>query len=98
MGEATSYLSVKARYPNFIPAIVKCNDTRIQLTKTKFMMAKDANFGTVMLCIRKFITTEKGDAIIFMIDNKIINPNIMVRELEIGNFVYITLMKENTFG
>ena len=33
-----------------------------------------------------------------MVDNKIISPNVMIREFEKKDFLYIKIIKESTFG
>lgn len=93
------YHRIKARYPEYIPAII-IGDKDIDplIVKKKYLMPKDVNFGIIMSNIRKNIKLKSADAIIYMIDNKIITPNIMVRELESGDFVYINICKESVFG
>lgn len=94
----TSCLVLKSRYPNYIPAIVEANP-QFEISKLKYLMPKDVNFGVVMSQIRNNIKNIKpSEAIIFLIDNKIISGNIMVKELERDDFVFIKIIKESTFG
>lgn len=95
----SSFIQLKTRYPEYIPAII-IGDKDIDplIVKKKYLMPKDINFGIVMTNIRKNIKLKSADALIFMIDNKIITPNIMVRELEKNDFVYINICKESVFG
>jgi hypothetical protein len=62
-------------------------------------MPKDVNFGVVMGQIRNNIKNIKpSEAITFLVDDRILSANVMVRELERDNFVFIKIIKESTFG
>lgn len=91
------YSTLKNRYPNYQPAIV-VPDKDIFITKLKFLLPVDVNLGLVMAQIRKHIKTNQSEAIIFMIDNRIISPTTLVKEIMKNDFVYIRLMKESVFG
>jgi len=94
-----SFATLKARYPEYIPAIITGDkDIEPLIMKKKYLMPKNINFGIVIANIRKNIKLKSADALIFMIDKKIITPNIMVRELEGEDFVYIYICKESVFG
>lgn len=94
----SQYFGLRSRYPSYIPAIVVA-DKNIELSKLKYLMPVDVNFGLVMTQIRKNAKNIKpSEAIIFVINGKIASPNTMVRELECGDFVNIRMMKESTFG
>ena len=51
-----------------------------------------------MATIRKNIVMKSSDALIYMVDNRIISPNIMMRELQKKDFLYIKIIKESVFG
>jgi hypothetical protein len=94
----TSCLVLKSRYPNYIPAIVEVNP-KFEISKLKYLMPKDVNFGVVMGQIRNNIKNIKpSEAITFLVDDQILSANVMVRELERDNFVFIKIIKESTFG
>jgi len=90
-----------ARYPEYIPAVVLVDkDIEPFIKKKKYLIPKDVNFGTAIISIRKNINMKSSDALIFMVDNKIISPNIMMRELQSASddFLYIKIIKESVFG
>ncbi len=94
-----SYEQLKARYPEYIPAVVVADkDISPLIIKRKYLIPRDVNFGIVMATIRKNIKLKSSDALIFMVDNKIVSPNIIARELENGSFLYINICKESVFG
>lgn len=91
------YSTLKSRYPNYQPAII-VPDKDIIITKLKYLMPLDVNVGVVMTQIRKNIKTKQSEAIIFIIDDKVVSPTTMVMEIKRNDFVYIRLMKESVFG
>ena len=96
-----SYQELSARYPEYIPAIVLADkDIEPFIKKKKYLIPRDINFGTAMISIRKNIVgMNASDAVIYMVDNKILSPNIMMRELdERKDFLYIKIIKESVFG
>ena len=94
-----SYQDLSARYPEYIPAIVLADkDIEPFIKKKKYLIPKDINFGSAMATIRKNIVMKSSDALIYMVDNRIISPNIMMRELVKNDFLYIKIIKESVFG
>jgi hypothetical protein len=94
-----SYQDLSARYPEYIPAIVLADkDIEPFIKKKKYLIPKDINFGSAMATIRKNIVMKSSDALIYMVDNRIISPNIMMRELARKDFLYIKIIKESVFG
>ena len=94
-----SYQDLSARYPEYIPAIVLADkDIEPFIKKKKYLIPKDINFGSAMISIRKNIVMKSSDALIYMVDNRIISPNIMMRELARKDFLYIKIIKESVFG
>jgi hypothetical protein len=94
-----SYQDLSARYPEYIPAIVLADkDIEPFIKKKKYLIPKDINFGSAIISIRKNIVMKSSDALIYMVDNKIISPNIMMRELVKNDFLYIKIIKESVFG
>jgi hypothetical protein len=95
-----SYQDLSARYPEYIPAIVLADkDIEPFIKKKKYLIPRDINFGSAMISIRKNIVAMKSsDALIYMVDNRIISPNIMMRELARKDFLYIKIIKESVFG
>lgn len=87
------------RYPEYIPAVVLVDkDIEPFIKKKKYLIPKDINFGSAMATIRNNIIMKSSDALIFMVDNRIISPNIMMRELQRNDFLYIKVCKESVFG
>lgn len=94
-----SYQDLSARYPEYIPAIVLADkDIEPFIKKKKYLIPKDINFGSAMATIRKNIVMKSSDALIYMVDNRIISPNVMMRELQKKDFLYIKICKESVFG
>jgi len=94
-----SYQDLSARYPEYIPAIVLADkDIEPFIKKKKYLIPKDINFGSAIISIRKNINMKSSDALIYMVDNRIISPNIMMRELARKDFLYIKIIKESVFG
>ena len=94
-----SYQDLSARYPEYIPAIVLADkDIEPFIKKKKYLIPKDINFNSAIISIRKNIIMKSSDALIFMVDNRIISPNIMMRELQKKDFLYIKIYKESVFG
>ena len=94
-----SYQDLSARYPEYIPAIVLADkDIEPFIKKKKYLIPKDINFGSAIISIRKNIVMKSSDALIYMVDNRIISPNIMMRELQKKDFLYIKIIKESVFG
>lgn len=95
-----SYQDLSARYPEYIPAIVLADkDIEPFIKKKKYLIPKDINFGSAMATIRKNIVMKSSDALIYIVDNRIISPNVMMRELaKPKDFLYIKICKESVFG
>lgn len=94
-----SYQDLSARYPEYIPAIVLADkDIEPFIKKKKYLIPRDINFGSAMISIRKNIVMKSSDALIYMVENRIISPNIMMRELARKDFLYIKIIKESVFG
>ncbi len=93
------YQDLSARYPEYIPAIVLADkDIEPFIKKKKYLIPKDINFGSAMATIRKNIDMKSSDALIYMVENRILSPNIMMRELVKIDFLYIKIIKESVFG
>ena len=94
-----SYQDLSARYPEYIPAIVLADkDIEPFIKKKKYLIPKDINFGSAIISIRKNINMKSSDALIYIVENRIISPNVMMRELQKKDFLYIKIIKESTFG
>ncbi len=94
-----SYQDLSARYPEYIPAIVFADkDIEPFIKKKKYLIPKDINVGSAMATIRKNIDMKSSDALIYMVENRILSPNIMMRELAKNDFLYIKIIKESVFG
>ena len=95
-----SYQDLSARYPEYIPAIVFADkDIEPFIKKKKYLIPMDINFGTAIISIRKNIVGMKSsDALIYIVENRIISPNVMMRELARKDFLYIKIIKESVFG
>lgn len=103
MNECQSILS---KYSAYVPAIITPNKD-IEICKRRFLFPKSENFGHCMANIRKHIQVKPSEAVFFFIDDKIINSSQNIGEFYTqyastkkpsDAFLYISLMKENTFG
>lgn len=96
-----SFIELKARYPEYIPAVVIV-DKELEpfIKKKKYLIPKDVNFGIVMATIRKNISLQSSDGLIYIVDNRILSPNVMMYEFanERNEFLYIKIIKESVFG
>lgn len=96
-----SYQDLLNRYPEYIPAVVIV-DKELEpfIKKKKYLIPKDVNFGIVMTTIRKNISLQSSDGLIYIVDNRILSPNVMMYEFanERRDFLYIKIIKESVFG
>ena len=102
----TDCQTIISKYYGYVPAII-LHDKDIEICKRRFLLPKSENFGYCMVTIRKHIVVKPSESIFFFIDNKIVSSTDNV-----GNFynqyainkkpddayLYIKIMKENTFG
>jgi hypothetical protein len=98
--------NLRARYPGYVPAIIKC-DQSIEMTKKRFLLPESENFGYALQSIRKHVQVKPSEALFFMIDGVILKTSdnignfysqyVANRTLE-DRFLVIDIFKENTFG
>jgi len=99
-------ITLRSKYYNLVPTIILPNKN-IEICKRRFLLPESENFGFCVASIRKHIKLNPSDAIFFLIDNKIMNMSQNVGEFykeykvnkrPIDAFLYITIIKEATFG
>jgi len=90
-----SFEELRSKFPNYWPIII---ETKINCAKKKYLIPLDVNFGTAMISIRKNITCPAKEGLMYMVDNKIISGNTMMRALTKDGFLHIKVMKESVFG
>jgi hypothetical protein len=99
-------IALRSKYYDLVPAIILPNK-EIEICKRRFMLPERENFGFCVASIRRYIKLDPSEAVFFLIDNKIINMSQNVGEFykeykvnkrPIDAFLYITIIKETTFG
>lgn len=91
------------KYPKYYPVYIHTN-SNLKFTKNKFLIPKDALFGTLQYSIRKCIEKlKKEEALFYFINNTLINNSKTMSEVfnEFSNgekYLIINVEKENTFG
>ena len=94
------------KYSGHIPTII-LPDKDIEITKRKFLLSKNENFGLCILTIRKYIKVKPSDALFYLIDNRIVdmkrNIGDFYEEYKLNKkpeeaYLYINVIKEKTFG
>jgi hypothetical protein len=97
---------IRSKYYGFVPAII-LPDKNIEICKRRFLLPETENFGFCVASIRKHIKVKPSEAIFFLIDNKIMDMRQNIGEFystykqnkkPIDAFLYISIIKENTFG
>lgn len=90
-----------SKYPGYIPAIIKCDDT-IEMTKKRFLLPRNESWSYALSSIRRHIALKPSEAVFFMVDGIVLESSA-----NIGNFynnhysnqfLIIDVFKENTFG
>lgn len=95
-----------AKYPGFVPAIIKC-DQSIEMSKKRFLLPRNECWSYALQSIRRHIVLKPSEAVFFMIDGVMLQSSC-----NIGDFyskycdgkamddrlLVIDVFKENTFG
>jgi hypothetical protein len=96
---------IKEKYPNYIPIIVRPNDNKIKLLKSKFLVGGDITIGQFLCILRKKMENLKSsEAIYLFINNNLPTSTSLLstvyaeRQDKNTGMLYITVCKENTFG
>lgn len=95
-----------AKYPGYIPAIIKCNQT-IEMTKKRFLLPRNECWSYALSTIRRYIVLKDSEAIFFMVDGVLLQSSSNIgdfyetycknKPLD-DRFLVIDVFKENTFG
>lgn len=102
----TNCQSIVAKYIGFVPTII-VPDNSIEMTKRRFLLPEGENFGFCVASIRKHMKLKSSEAVFFLIENKILDMKLQVGEFykkyKVGKhpdraFLFISVIKENTFG
>ena len=90
-----------------IPIIVDC-ESKLNLNKNKYIVPDTFEVSQFLYIIRKRLNMSATDAIFVFIDSdthgsKLITASTMLKEIyhkykEEDNFLYLKVLKENTFG
>jgi hypothetical protein len=95
-----------AKYPGFVPAIIKC-DQSIEMSKKRFLLPRNESWSYALQSIRRHIALKPSEAVFFMVDGVMLQSSC-----NIGDFyskycdgkamddrlLVIDVFKENTFG
>lgn len=106
----TTAQNIINKYPNMIPIIIGRGElkTTPMITKFKYLVPRDSLMGNLVVQIRKQLSKDgllhDKTGLFFFINNEKLIPNTSSME-ELYNkyksddgFLYITYMRENTFG
>ena len=80
-----------AKYPGFVPAIIKC-DQSIEMTKKRFLLPRNECWSYALSSIRKHIVLKPSEAVFFMVDGIILESfyNLQVTlRISIPNIVRV---------
>ena len=97
--DTNKYNFLKSKYVDKVPVIVDCT----LLKEKKYLVPANFTFGQLLYFLRKRVTgLQPSEALYIYVkrNNTDIIPitHELVTKYEYGNFVFITLKKENTFG
>jgi len=92
------------KYPEKIPVIVQSD--KIKIRREKYLVDKSMSFTQFALILRKNIEEMMPEEAIYYFseDSSIIVPSVVMNQLYLQHknkqdgFLYVFLMKENTFG
>lgn len=97
---------MRARYPGYVPAIIKC-DRSVGMSKKRFLLPENESFSYALSHIRRYIQIKPSEAIFFMVDGVMItssdNIGCFYSQFVVGKnidnrFLIIDVFKESTFG
>ena len=101
------YNTIFNKHPTKIPIIVDC-ESKLNLNKNKYIVPNTFEMSQFLFIIRKRLNMSPKDAIFVFIDSdthgsKLITASTMLKEIyykykEEDNFLYLKVLKENTFG
>jgi len=63
-----------AKYPAFVPAIIKCDQT-IEMTKKRFLLPRNECWSYALSSIRRHIVLKSSEAVFFMVDGVILQSS-----------------------
>ena len=95
-----------AKYPGFVPAIIKC-DQSIEMTKKRFLLPRSECWSYALSSIRRHIVLKPSEAVFFMIDGIILQSSSNIGDFytdycrdkkQDDRFLVVDVFKENTFG
>tara|TARA_R110000822_G_scaffold189326_3_gene328346 strand:- start:10 stop:333 length:324 start_codon:yes stop_codon:yes gene_type:complete len=95
-----------AKYPGFVPAIIKC-DQSIEMTKKRFLLPRNECWSYALSSIRRHIVLKPSEAVFFMVDGVILQSSSNIEDFYTkycegkksdDRFLVIDVFKENTFG
>lgn len=96
-------LKLIEKHPSHVPVIFICSEG-IHLSRSKYIINRNSSFSDLLCSVRSHISLEKHEAI-FCFVNKHLCPNsALMGDLYEQHFnqddhiLYITIVKENTFG
>jgi retron-type reverse transcriptase len=94
-----------SKYSDKIPIIITSKDKKLfkNLKKNKFLVPYDMTISYLLVAVRKQFKIENHEAIFMCCNNKLLSGSISIIEIYKkdkykDNFLYIELIKENTFG
>jgi hypothetical protein len=95
-----------AKYPGFVPVIIKCDPT-IEMTKKRFLLPRNECWSYALQSIRRHIALKPSEAVFFMVDGVILQSSSNIGDFYCkycegkameDRILVIDVFKENTFG
>jgi len=97
--------SIMEKYNDRIPVIVETADENLpELDKKKFLVPADLNAGQFSFIIRKRLKLKAEEAMfLFVNDNTLVSSSLLMSQIyenhkHIDNYLYLSVVKEKTFG
>jgi GABA(A) receptor-associated protein len=92
---------LREKYPNHLPVIVLTDILKIE--KKKYLVSKQSTLGNFMYLLKSKININKNEGMIFIIEKKMPVLSDTIEEIYKLNscsdeYLYITVLIENTFG
>ena len=98
---------IKAKYPQHIPVIVRCDPkSDLTLSTHKFLVNNEVTIGQLMYIVRKKLTSDlhSTHALFMFINNRLPPTSALISSIYAAekdsdtDMLHIVLCKENTFG
>lgn len=96
-------LKLIKKHPSHIPVIFICSEG-ISLLRSKYLINRTSSFSELLCSVRSNISLQKHEAIFCFVNNTLCPNTAIMGDLydqhfnENDHILYISIVKENTFG